>query len=81
MRTATRRLGLPLRKILDPQAANWSILAKETGWWYQVQRSECCAQQPEGMLYERATNICHKTALHWWDRSGPLFAPEQGASG
>lgn len=30
----------------------------------------------EDLLVERATDICHETVRHWWNRFGPMFATD-----
>jgi putative transposase len=30
----------------------------------------------EGLLLERAIDICHETVRFWWDRFGPMFAAD-----
>jgi len=33
-------------------------------------------RQVEDLLFERGINICHETVRFWWNRFGPMFAPE-----
>ena len=30
----------------------------------------------EDLLFERGIDICHETVRLWWNRFGPMFAPE-----
>ena len=33
-------------------------------------------RQVEDLLHERGIDICHETVRFWWNRFGPMFAPE-----
>ncbi len=33
-------------------------------------------RQVEDLLFERGIDICHETVRFWWNRFGPMFAPE-----
>lgn len=35
----------------------------------------------EDLLAERGIELCHETVRFWWNRFGPMFANEIGASG
>jgi hypothetical protein len=35
----------------------------------------------EDLLFERGIDLCHETVRHWWNRFGPMFAADIGASG
>ena len=35
----------------------------------------------EDLLFERGIDLCDETVRHWWNRFGPLFAADCGASG